>query len=139
MDKRDKDTVSAALVGYFPSCLRAEAFFGGGSLSSDAENRLRVYFGSLGDRLLVDDAAAALDEQLKKEHNRLKYKEGKRARRETESTDARNARLDADGASKKESRRATAAAALASTANLIQLMMLLGRKSSLKIFWSDEL
>ncbi|KAG8899576.1 hypothetical protein FRC00_001258 [Tulasnella sp. 408] len=62
-------------------------------LSSDAENRLGVYFGSLLDALLVDDTAAALDEQLKKEHGRLKYKNAKRARRETESTDARNARL----------------------------------------------
>ncbi|KAG8955016.1 hypothetical protein FRC00_005642 [Tulasnella sp. 408] len=112
---RDKDTVFAAVVDYFSSCLRAEALFGGGSLSSDAGNRLRVDFGSLLAALLADDTAAALDEQLKKEHNRLKNKDAKRARRETESTDARNARLDTDRASKKKSRRAAAAAALAST------------------------
>ncbi|KIO26174.1 hypothetical protein M407DRAFT_24507 [Tulasnella calospora MUT 4182] len=113
--KRDKDPVSAAVVDYFSSCLRAEALFGGGSLSPDAENRLRLYFGSLLDAHLVDDAATALDKQLKKELNRLKSKEAMRARRATESADARNARLDANRASKKESRRAAAAAALAST------------------------
>lgn len=45
----------------------------------------------------------------------MKHKDAKRAGRESEGPDARNALLGADRAPKKESRRAAAAAALAST------------------------
>ncbi|KAG8957101.1 hypothetical protein FRC05_010346, partial [Tulasnella sp. 425] len=111
--KRDKNTVSAAVVDYFQSCLRTEILFGGGSLSPEADARLRAYFGSLIDILLVDDVAAELDRERKKEEYRRKDREARRARLAAESADARNARLDATRASRKESRKASATAAVA--------------------------
>ncbi|KIO27384.1 hypothetical protein M407DRAFT_23321 [Tulasnella calospora MUT 4182] len=116
--KRDKDTVSAALVDYFLSCLSTEVLFAGGTLSSDAEDRLRRYFGNLLDILLVDEAVAELDRQRMKEQRRLKEKESQRARRAAEDADARSTRLEIMNASHKESRRAAAAAISASAVRI---------------------
>ncbi|KAG8892109.1 hypothetical protein FRC01_014340 [Tulasnella sp. 417] len=115
--------VSAVVVDYFRSRLHTEVLLGGGSLPSQAEDRLRRYFGSLLDTLLIDEAAAELDRQRKKEHRRAKNKESLRGRRVAESADERNARLDAQNASKKESRRAAANVALAyrTTAHVTRL------------------